>query len=111
MVHIKRDCVVCGKEFDIEIDDKTKSILTKDVFYGGVIRRGIGNWSQSKWEGMKPDGSPNWVRVHPRWKESWYRLIDLKRLVLHQYTDIEYWECPPCNRRGKKHAIKNSRKK
>ena len=96
-----RTCVDCGKEFEIEVDRKTKKIITKGVFYGGVIRRGVGMWACSKMEGFNPDGTIHWVRVNPRYKELWYRLIDFKRLLLHQYTDCEYWECPKCNNENK----------
>jgi len=109
-MRIQKHCVVCGKLFDIDIDDKTRKILTKDVFHGQNIRLGIGMWSKYKWEGLNPDGSVKLVRVHPWYRELWYELIDLKRRIFHQYKDVEYWECPKCNRKGMKNASKKSRK-
>jgi len=99
---IERDCVVCGKAFIVKIDSQTKKILTK-CFYGGIIRRGIGMWAKYRMD-ENPDGSIKWIRIISRWKELKYRLIDLKRLILHQYVDAEYWECTDCYNKGKVEA-------
>lgn len=101
-VFLMRNCCCCGKEFEVEVDGETKKIIT-DCLYGGTIRLGVGNWSHSK---AKQDESGNlvldkdgliiWEKCNPWWRELKYRLIDLKRTILHQYVDAEYWECPEC---------------
>ena len=96
---IERECCICGKPFEIRVDWESNKIIT-ECFYGGVIRLGIGTWSKCKME-ENPDGSIKWVRIHSRWKELWYRLIDFKRLLLRQYTDAEYWECHSCYKKIK----------
>jgi len=112
VVALIRTCAVCGKDFIIHIDEQTKKILTRDVFYGGVIRFGIGMWSKYRMEGTNPDGTIKWVKVHPWYVELKYKLIDFKRWLFHQYEDVEYWECPNCNKKVKKRfAKKNNRKK
>jgi len=98
---IERDCCACGKPFKILLD-KNGKILTEGVFYGGKIRRGIGMWSAYEWIGWdKEKQEPILKKCNPWYRELWYRLIDFKRLIFHQYEDIEYWECEKCLRRGK----------
>ena len=101
---ISRNCVVCGNRFDIEIEEGTGKILT-DCFHMGKIRLGIGMWGRSKMV-KKADGSFVFVRCISRWKELWYRLIDLKRLLFHQYKDVEYWECSNCLPKEEKEFLK-----
>jgi hypothetical protein len=43
-----------------------------------------------------PDGSIKWIRVHPVWKELYYKFRDLKRTIFHQYEEVEFWECRDC---------------
>jgi len=93
-VFMLRNCVVCGKDFTVQIDDVSGKILTP-CFYGGKLRLGIGTWCSHRLD-TNPDGSIKFTKILPWWKELWYRLIDLKRLILHQYTDVEYWECERC---------------
>lgn len=101
METLKINCVVCGTKLTVEL--KKGAGMNKDGHYFGTIRRGIGMWSSSK-AVQNPDGSLKldengliiWERCHSRWKELWFRLIDLKRLLLHQYKDVEYWECDKC---------------
>lgn len=96
-ITLEKECVDCGKNFTVNIDSKTKKIISKGVFYGGVIRFGIGMWAASKMSGINSDGTIHWVRVQPIYKELYYKLKDFKRLLFHQYKDVEYWECPKCN--------------
>ena len=91
---IERECCTCGESFEIRVNWDTNKIET-ECFYGGMFKLGVGTWSKSRME-ENPDGIIKWVRIHSRWKELWYRLIDLKRLLLHQYIEVEYWECPKC---------------
>lgn len=96
---INRQCTICDNFFDIEIDEKTHKILTK-CFYMGKIRLGIGNWSSSEWVGFdKEKGILILKKCHPWYRELKYRLIDFKRLIFHQYKDVEYWECGKCLKR------------
>lgn len=99
--YIQAQCVVCGKFFDVTIDSKTKKILS-DCFYGGKHRFGT---SYSKYRVKQDeqgkiihDKNDNWILEHtyPWYKELWYELIKLKRTILHQYREAEYWECPDC---------------
>jgi len=104
---IERECCVCGKPFEVRVDWNTNEVLT-ECFYGGTIKRGVGNWSQSK---AKQDNNGNlikdeegliiWEKCQSWWKELYYRIVDFKRLILHQYTEIEYWECPSCYKKIK----------
>jgi len=94
---LERQCNSCGEMFEVRIDWETDKILTK-CFNGGTIRLGIGMWALYRMD-KNPDGSIKWVKILPWWKELWYRLIDFKRLILHQYKDVEYWECTECIKR------------
>jgi hypothetical protein len=84
----------CGRDILVLIDRKTRKMLSEDWYYG-KHRFGIGEWGYSRMV-TNPDGSIKWVRLNPRWKELWYRLIDLKRTILHQYDDVEMWVCREC---------------
>lgn len=92
---IERECCVCGKLFEVRIDAKSKRILT-ECFYGGEIRLGLARVIYRLED--NPDGSIKFVRVTPLWKVLWYKQVNAKRLLLHQYEDIEYWECTECNK-------------
>jgi hypothetical protein len=134
-VHITRTCAICGKDFEVELLEETtivypywhswnfegsvpyiytkRKILT-DCFYGGKIRFGVGNWSHSR---AKQDENGNlvhdkdgliiWEKCNPWWRELKYRLIDLKRTILHQYEDVEYWECSRCLNRIREENAKD----
>ena len=52
-------------------------------------------WASHKVE-FNDDGTITWIKIIPFWTEVKYKLIDLKRRILHQYKDVEYWECPDC---------------
>jgi hypothetical protein len=93
-----RECVSCGKKFDVEIEADTSHILT-DCFYGGKIRLGIGNWSAYQ---MIEDenGNTKLERIIPWYRVIEYKLIDLKNLIFHNYKDVEYWECSECKLKG-----------
>jgi len=104
-------CAMCAKKFDVNIRYSDGKILTKNVYYGGVIVRGIGNWSSHEWIGWDDKKcEPILKKVHPWYREFKYRLIDWKRKTFGQYKEIEYWECPKCNRKSKKDATKKSGK-
>ena len=92
-----RTCMDCGKTIEITLDKKKKKILSGDWYYG-KHRLNIGSWGLYTLgtPNTKPDGTLNFVRCISRWKELKYRLIDLKRTLLHQYEDIELWVCKDC---------------
>ena len=94
IIEIIRTCVSCGNDFTIRIDKESRQILTK-CFYGGKFRLGVGMWASRKLV-YNPDGSHEWVKVHPWWKVLWFQLKDLWRLLTHNYVDAEYWECGKC---------------
>jgi len=121
-----RTCAICGKDFEVELEEtttisfpywhvwsfedfvpyvRTKHKILTHCFYGGKIRFGVGNWSHSKakvderGEMLTKDGLIVWEKCNPWWRELKFRLIDLKRTILHQYRDVEYWECPKCLQR------------
>lgn len=100
IIVMEKECCLCGEKFAVEIERRTGKILTK-CFYGGKIRLGVGTWCAYKWDGSKPDGTPNLVKIHPWYRELWYHLIDYKRLLFHQYKDVEYWEGPCCYKKRK----------
>lgn len=94
-------CMGCGKVEEIEVERGKH--LHSGWAYFGTLRRGIGDWSHSvavmdEKGKLKHDndGMIVWKKCHPWWRELKYKLIDFKRLLLHQYKDIEMWECPDC---------------
>jgi hypothetical protein len=91
-----RECAVCGNKFDVKLNIDNK--IVSDVFYGGVVRIGVGNWS--KYEMINEDGKIYFKRIISRATELKYRLLDLKKLILKQYKDVEYWECEDCKLKG-----------
>ena len=84
---IIRECSICGKKLIIKKDDKG-NILNEHYF--GVLRIGIGEWAISK----LIDGE--FKRCIPYYKILYFGLRDLKRLILKQYKEFEYWECEKC---------------
>jgi hypothetical protein len=99
---LNRECMDCGKKIQVIIDKKTKHILSGDWYYG-KMRLGVGMWGLYTW---KQDANGNWIRDKngrvkfirciSRFRELYYRLIDLKRTILHQYEDAEFWVCIDC---------------
>ena len=90
---IERECCICGELFEVRIDWDTDKVETK-CFYGGVIRLGLAS-SFSRLE-KNTDGSFKFIRITPLWKVLWYKIVNIKRILLKQYKDIEYWECTKC---------------
>jgi len=90
---IERECCGCGKPFEVRVDWESNKIIT-ECFYGGVIRLGLAS-SVSRMVD-NPDGSFKFVRITPLWEVLWYKIVNIKRILLHQYTDAEYWECTEC---------------
>lgn len=80
-------CSMCNKKLIIRIDDKGNYI---GGHYFGIIRDGIGDWAISE----LIDGE--FKRCVSYRKILYYKLRDLKRLLFHQYKDIEYFECEEC---------------
>lgn len=86
----------CGKVFDVQIDKKTKKILSEDWYYG-KHRFGVGDWGYQTYKGTDPKtGKLIWEKCNPWYREWKFRLIDLKRTILHQYEDAEMWVCREC---------------
>jgi len=76
---LNRNCSICGKPMKIEVDDKTREILTKGIFYTNmelpskdakIIKEGE--------EDLFGDGEKITVVEHDK------------------YEEVEYWECPKC---------------
>lgn len=88
----------CGKRLTIDIGENGK-ILTKGIRYWGTMKLGIGNWSSHTvtWDSV---GNVKFKRCVPHWKYLYYIVRDKKRLLLHQYEEAEFWECPLCARKG-----------
>ena len=82
-------CSVCGLEGSAKIDDRGR--VTNGWAFFGTIRLGVGSWSYKIL-----DDEGKWIKCQPWWKALYFRLRDLKRLLLHQYRDVEYWECARC---------------
>lgn len=93
-IEITRGCVSCGEDFTIEIDPESRQIVT-NCYYGGKFRLGIGMWASRKLV-YNPDGSHEWVKVHPWYRVLWFRLKDLWKLLIHDYVEAEFWECGGC---------------
>ena len=84
---ITRECLVCGKELTITLDDNGD---IERGHYFGIINVGIGDWTISK----LVDGE--FKRCIPYYKILYFKLRDLKRLILKEYKKVEYWECEKC---------------
>lgn len=100
-----RECAVCGKTFDVVLDKNNE--IKDDVFYGGLLRIGIGNWISHT--ATSDENGFCFVRCISRWQELKYKLIDFKRLILKQYKDIEYWECSECKLKSDMEHGENNR--
>jgi len=76
---LAKKCVVCGKRMKVEIDDKTRVILTKGIFYTKM---------------KLPDKG---AKIIKEWEED---LFDdgkkIKVVEYDKYKEVEYWECPRC---------------
>ena len=84
---VTRECLVCGKELTITLDDDGNF---EGGYFFGIINLRIGDWTISK----LVDGK--FKRYIPYYKILYFKLRDLKRLILKQYKEIEYWECEEC---------------
>jgi len=91
---IERQCNSCGKEFTIFLGKKGK--ILSHVLYGGKFTFDIGMWSYVRGVFSEEKGLIGWERCQPWWKEFYYRFKDKIKLLLHLYTEIEYWECEEC---------------
>ena len=91
----QRTCMDCGKTIDITLDKKTKKIISGDWYYG-KHRFGIGEWGYSTYTTDPKTGKEIWKKCNPWYRELKFRLIDLKRTILHQYEDAEMWVCKEC---------------
>jgi len=105
----KKNCMDCGKDFEVKVRAKDGAILDDSV-YLGTIKRRIGTWTAYTVE-KDSNGNWKWKRIHPLWKHVWYLLKDKKRELLHQYEEVEMWECPKCARKEKKRSQKKSLRK
>lgn len=84
---ITRECSLCGKKLPISLDEEG-NFLGGHFF--GIIKIGVGDWVTSK----LVDGE--FQRCISYYKILYYRLRDIKRLILKQYREFEYWECEEC---------------
>lgn len=84
---ITRNCSICGKELEITLKDDG-SYEGGDYF--GVIKMG------SDYPVAKLEEGELMVRKITWYKYPLHTLLYLKRLLLKQYEDIEYWECDEC---------------
>jgi len=91
---VRKNCACCGRELNIEVNETTG--MNRDTHYFGTFRFGIGMWSKYEMKGLDEYGNMVLKRCISRRRELWFRLIDLKRLLLHEYRDVEYWECDEC---------------
>lgn len=87
METITRNCVVCGKELEITVD--TDGSYEGGTYFG-TIKLGIGDYAVAELKNGELVRTISWIRYF------WYTLRDLKKLLLKQYEEIEYWECADC---------------
>lgn len=106
-LYFDRICSDCGKRMRACIDRKTKKIISRDTYFFGTLKLGVGMWSAYRII-TKEDGSLGFKRCIPLWKYWFNRLRDLKRLIFREYDEIEYWECKKCYERGNKKGIANT---
>jgi hypothetical protein len=87
-----KKCVECGKDMVITLkDDKTY----EGGNYYGTIKKGIGDYAVYE---LTKQGK--FKRCIPLHKLLFRKLIDLKKLLLHQYEEIEIWVCDECEGGG-----------
>ena len=76
---LNRNCIVCGEELEVKIDDKTRKILTKGIFYA------------------KMKLPANDAKVIKEWEEDVFGNGEKFKVVKYdKYEEMEYWECPKC---------------
>jgi hypothetical protein len=86
---LHRKCAECEKGLVITINEDGS--YTGGNYYG-TIKLGIGNWTAHKLE----DGK--FKRCIPIWKYIYFKLSDMKKLLLRQYENKEIWICDECDR-------------
>lgn len=99
-------CAGCGKTETIEIPESGK--VPECWAYYGKFRFGIGNWAKYTWKGLDEKGAVILEKCHPWWRELKYHLIDLKRLLLRQYRDVEMWFCKECDGKDREEECANA---
>jgi hypothetical protein len=86
---LHRKCAECGKELIITINEDGSYTGGN---YCGDIKLGIGNWAAYKLENGK------FKRCIPMWKYIYFKLGDMKKLLLKQYEKKEIWFCDECEK-------------
>ena len=82
-----RTCSECGKSFQVVLYDDDSYCGGS---YYGDIKIGIGDWAVSEFK----DGE--FINCISIWEYIYYKLRDMKRLLLKQYDEEEIWVCNNC---------------
>jgi len=97
ITELERQCSSCGKTIQVKINISTGDIIEGGTYWGKT-RFGVGQWCSHQI--VTENGETKFVRCIPRYKYLYYLLRDYKRTLFHQYRDVEFWDCPSCNRRS-----------
>jgi len=105
----RKQCMDCGKHFDARINAQSGKVMD-GTRYWGRMTFGIGNWGKYRWEGLTSDGKPKLKRCISYQRELFYRMIDLKRRLRHQYREVEMWSCPRCGKKEREQWRRKEKK-
>ena len=94
-------CSTCGEDFIVHLGENGR--IPDDVYYGGKMRFGVGDWCSSRAK-LNPDGSLFkgedglivWERIYPWYIELGFKAKDIVKTLLHMYKEFDYFECPKC---------------
>ena len=107
VISIEKQCIICGKMFDVIIDKENGEIITNcfhnylrsHIFLGWTyeFRGGKTIFNRNVEDGFKIRFKNNYYRVVGFCK--WSRDIYYYVWKLFHRGKVEYWECPRCSNR------------
>jgi len=93
------DCVICGKEFEVEVEKNTNKILT-DCYHSKLDLNWFDGWTYSYNDIFNENG------LIVNYKNLWYKIIGYTKIqrkivyflyeLFHRKNKMDYWECPEC---------------
>lgn len=99
-------CNGCGNIFIVNIDDKTRKIKTRGIFYTKYSNKHFTGWTYIIPDKIKNEGF-DFNHLKPLFKNNFWKIIGYTRIqrtiiyfFISKYYGMnkkDYWECKTCN--------------
>jgi DNA-directed RNA polymerase subunit RPC12/RpoP len=102
---LKKQCIICGKEFNVRIRKKNGKIMSK-CFYSTISKNIFSGWM---WEivDTKKRNFMSKKNCKVCFKNKFWKIVaytPLQRWIIYKiwwifegWQKVEYWECPKCS--------------